>query len=139
MSHKNKSKLNFEDLVGKTETNFEVSGENIASEEVNNNEENILFNSNLDDNGGSLKKTKKNKEYQYKKIFDNSLQEHKNLKKTAHIYDHNMTKINILSSLNKNVNLTEIINYILNDFFIKNSDEIREEYKIISSDLNKNL
>jgi hypothetical protein len=128
-----KNKINFADLTGGND--FEIKSDSF---------ENEISNSNIlspigQNNDLSIKKKSKAKEFEYKKIFDNSLLEHKQLKKTAHVYEYNMNKINLLSSLNKDINITEVINYIINDFFIKNSEEIKEEYKIVSQEFNKTL
>ena len=85
-------------------------------------------------NKGSLKKGKKT--YKYKAIFDKSLEDHKAFKKPGLIYEHNMKRIQVLHQLNPDVNLTEIINYIINDFFSVNSEEIKLENKIYMSEIN---
>lgn len=136
MSGNKKGKINFGDLVG--DTNFDIEESNSNSDVVSSAASNFLT-PKEEDNQSIIKKTKKVKVFEYKKVFDNSLSDKRNLKKTAHIYDYNMDRLKLLASLNKNVKLTEIINYIINDFFVKNSEEIREENKIYNSELNKNL
>lgn len=135
MSGNNKNKINFGALVG--DTNFDIEESN-SSEIVSPAASNFLT-PKEEDNQSIIKKNKKVKTFEYKKVFDNSLSEQKNFKRTAHIYDYNMDRLKLLASMNKNVKLTEIINYIINDFFVKNSEEIREENKIYNSELNKNL
>lgn len=138
MTTAKKNKINFGELI--TKDNFEVSPDSNDSFETVSTPSSVNFLSPVDsENQSIIKRSKKTKEFEYKKIFDNSLADFKNLKKTAHIYEYNMEKLNLISSLNKNVKLTEIINYIINDFFVKNSEEIKEENKIYSSELNKNL
>ncbi|OXA65952.1 hypothetical protein B0A67_24020 [Flavobacterium aquidurense] len=127
-----KPKINFADLTG-GETSFDITGD-ASPQEISNS--NILSPVN---NDLSIKKKSKTKEFEYKKIFDNSLSEYKQLKTTAQLYEYNMNKINLLASLNKDSNKTEIINYIINDFFNRNSDEIKEEYKLASIEFNKTL
>lgn len=135
MGGSNKNKINFGALV--EQTNFDVEESN-SSDVVGSVASNFLT-PKEEDNQSIIKKNKKTKVFEYKNIFDNSLSEHRHFKKTAHIYDYNMVRLKLLDSMNKNVNLTEIINYIINDFFVKNSEEIREENKIFNSELNKNL
>lgn len=135
MGGNNKNKINFRALVG--DANFDIQESN-SSDVVGPAASNFLT-PKEEDNQSIIKKNKKVKVFEYKKIFDNSLSEHRHFKKTAHIYDYNMDRLKLLDSMNKNVKLTEIINYIINDFFVKNSEEIREENKIFNSELNKNL
>jgi len=86
---------------------------------------------------GQKKSTKK--KYEYKKIFDGSMEAHKSSKKTANIYNYNMERISILCSLNKGLSIADAINYIINDFFVINNDEIKEEYKKFYLKFNEKL
>lgn len=137
MNPAKKNKINFGELI--TKDNFEVSTDSNEGFDIASTPSSNFLSPMENENQSIIKRNKKTKEFEYKKIFDNSLNEFKNLKKTAHIYEYNMDKLNLLSSLNKNVKLTEIINYVINDFFVKNSEEIKEENKFYSSELNKYL
>lgn len=137
MSGKGKGKINFGDLVDKT--NFEVDENNSNNSEIVSPAASNFLTPNEKENQSIIKKTKKVKVFEYKKIFDDSLSEHQNLKKSAHIYNYNMDRLKVLVSLNKNVKLTEIINYIINDFFVRNSEEIKQENNSYLNELNKNL
>jgi len=133
-----KTKIDFEELnvtsdIDLIEKIFPLEDETIETKE-NKTKNNFL--SSIDMANNSLKKNKK-KEYEYKKIFNGSLEEHKSLKRTANIYNHNMERISILCDLNKGLLITDAINYIINDFFVRNNQELREEHKSFYLELNK--
>jgi hypothetical protein len=73
----------------------------------------------------SLKK--KTKLYEYKKTFEGSVDKD-GPRSTAVLYNKNYERIGLLESLNKDLTRLDILNFIVDDFFKRHVDEIKDEY-----------
>lgn len=70
---------------------------------------------------------------------DDSFDVHKKNKTTVAIYKVNHDRINVLNALDPNISKTDILNYIINDFFKKHSKEIQKDYSKYLKNRDKNL
>lgn len=129
-------RLNFSSISLDDES-FEIKEDNskIASE---NKVENKVENKFDSDNFKAPSSKKVIKKYLYKETFNSDLDK-EGPNASASLYNKNKQRLKLLKTLNPKVTEIDILNYIFEDFFLRNSDEIIEEYNNAQKNLKNNL
>lgn len=114
------------------EDNSEISG---ISENFTDNKPENKFDSDNFKNSSSKKPVKK---YIYKDTFNRDLDK-EGPNASASLYNKNKQRLKLLKALNPKVTEIDLLNYIFEDFFLRNSQEIIEEHNYAQKNLKNNL